>query len=55
VRLLHLLSPLGLLISQTSRSREEILYMGLQSAGYRPNFGRGDAPSFYFSIFKIQY
>jgi hypothetical protein len=29
--------------------------MGLQSAGYRLNFGRGDAPSFYFSIFKIQY
>jgi hypothetical protein len=29
--------------------------MGFQSAGYRLNFGRSDVPSFYFSIFEIQY
>jgi hypothetical protein len=47
-------SLLGLLISQTSRGREEILYMDLQSAGDHLNFGRVDGPSLYFSIFQFQ-
>ena len=44
----------GLLISQASRSREEILDMDLQLARYVLNFGRGEAPSLRFSIFKIK-
>jgi hypothetical protein len=34
-------SRLGLLILQTSRSREEMLYIDLQLAGYHLYFGRG--------------
>jgi hypothetical protein len=47
-------SPSGFLVSQSFRCGEQILYMGLQSAGYRLNFARGYGSPFYFSIFQIQ-
>ena len=51
---MHYPSLLGFLILQASRSREETLDMELQLAGYGLNFGRGEAPSFCFSIFKLE-
>jgi hypothetical protein len=43
-----------LLISQTSRGREQILHMELQAAGDLLDFARCDGRPFHVSIFQLQ-